>query len=152
MAHVPLEKRNKRVVIEFFEKYGKDPSFLKLVRSDVKWWVPETLAFGKEFQSREEYFTMLAKVFVGFEGPLKLEIKHIVAEGKHVSVEVESNGVHKCGNPEPFGYNNKYHFKITLEDGKFINVKEYNDTKHLNDLYNLIQSEGCQAILLDTNS
>ena len=146
-ALASAEELNKQVVIEFFEKYGKDPSFVGLVHPDVKWWVPETLSFGKEFQSRQEYFTMLSTVFVGFAEPLELDIKSMVAQGNKVSVEVESNATHKCGEPEPFHYNNKYHFLITLENGKFVRVKEYNDTKHLSDLYSLIQSDSCKTKL-----
>jgi ketosteroid isomerase-like protein len=142
-----IERANKLIVIEFFEKYGKDPSFMNIVHPDVKWWVPETLPFGKEFQSRHEYFQMLGKNFIGFAKPMSLVIKSMIAEGNKVAVEVESNAEHKCGETESFRYNNKYHFMITLEDSKFVQVKEYNDTKHLLDLYNLIQSDACQIIL-----
>lgn len=144
MAQESIESKNKKVVAEFFEKYGKDPSFLQLVHPDVKWWVPETLPFGKEFQSRDEYFKMLGTVFVGFSEPLRLEIKNLMADGNKVSAEVESYATHKCNN---FVYNNKYHFLITLENGQFVEVKEYNDTKHLNDLYELIQSPSCKEQL-----
>ncbi|MBK7963327.1 MAG: hypothetical protein IPK04_20345 [Bdellovibrionales bacterium] len=46
-----------------------------------------------------------------------------------------------------FHYNNHYHFLIDLEGGKIVRVKEYNDTKHLFDLYQLIQSPACQIKL-----
>jgi ketosteroid isomerase-like protein len=141
---ISLEETNKLIVKEFFDKYGKDPSFIELVHPEVKWWVPETLPFGGDFESRQDYFQMLGENFIGFSNPMVLEIINIIADGNQVAVEVESNATHICGAPEPFHYNNKYHFSITLEKGKFVRVKEHNDTKHLLELYNLIQSEDCQ--------
>ncbi|MBK7962324.1 MAG: hypothetical protein IPK04_14775 [Bdellovibrionales bacterium] len=68
----------------------------------------------------------------------------MVAVGDSVAAEVESYAVHVCGDPHPFIYNNHYHFKITLKDGKFIGVKEYMDTLHLSKVDDLIQTEACK--------
>lgn len=137
-----MEVENKKIVAEFFDKFSKgDPSAFALVHPEVTWWVPETLPFGRQFTSAKDYFSMLRSTFAGFPKGLSLEVKGMIAEGDQVAAEVESNAIHIC---EGFRYNNRYHFKITLRNGQFVDVKEYNDTKHLFELYQLTQSESCQ--------
>lgn len=137
-----LEEDNKKTVAEFFQKFSKgDPSSFALVHPDVTWWVPKTLPFGKKFTSAKDYFSMLRSTFAGFPKGLSLEVTGMIADGDQVAAEVESNAVHVC---EGFHYNNHYHFKITLKNGQFVDVKEYNDTMHLFELYQLTQTEKCQ--------
>lgn len=139
---VTVEENNKKIVAEFFQKFSKgDPAAFALIHPQVTWWVPETLPFGKQYTSAKDYFSMLRTTFAGFPKGLSLDVKSMIAEGDHVAAEVESNATHIC---DEFHYNNHYHFKITVKNGQFIDVKEYNDTKHLLDLYDLTQSESCQ--------
>lgn len=144
--HMNIEFQNKQIIENFFKLFsaGNAKQAFALVAPDVKWWVPESLSFGGTYD-RTGYLTQVLSQFSGFQGPLKLTIKSIISEGDSVAVEVESYAVHICGVPEPFVYNNKYHFKITLKDGLFIDVKEYMDTYHLSKLYDLIQSDACKA-------
>lgn len=126
------ETTNKEIVKSFFEAFNRGDAevFTKLVDENVTWWVPESLPFGKTFTTFKDYLTMLRTNFAGFPTGLHLQVKSVIAEGDQVAAEVESNATHTCG----FHYNNKYHFKIKLSGGKFVDVKEYNDTKHLDDL------------------
>lgn len=78
---------------------------------------------------------------------MKLTVKSLVAEGETVAAEVESYGVHTCGANGGFIYNNKYHFRIVLQNGLFVNVKEYMDTHHLAALYAVTQTEECKTKL-----
>jgi ketosteroid isomerase-like protein len=143
-----LTDQNKQVVTRFFELFsaGKAKEAFALVAPNVKWWVPESLPFGGTFD-RAGYLTKVLPQFVGFKGGMKLTVKSMIAEGDTVAVEVESYGVHACGEPDGFVYNNKYHFQITLHDGLFVEVKEYMDTYHLAELYAVTQTEACKAKL-----
>lgn len=147
----PLSEKNKQIVSSFFELFsaGKSAEAFALVSPHVKWWVPESLPFGGTY-NREGYANTVLSQFRGFEKRLqmKVDISSLVSEGNMVAVEVESHGVHKCGNPK-FVYNNKYHFKIVLENDVFVEVKEYMDTHHLAALYALIQSAECKKELLE---
>lgn len=139
------ENQNKQIVENFFELFsaGKAQQAFALVSPDVKWWVPESLSFGGIYD-RTGYLTQVLSKFSGFRGPLKLTIKDMVSDGDSVAAEVESYAIHTCGDPEPFVYNNKYHFKIILRGGLFVEVKEYMDTYHLSKLYDVIQSDTCK--------
>ncbi len=144
--HMGIENQNRQIVEKFFELFsaGNAKQAFALVSPDVKWWVPESLSFGGTYD-RAGYLTQVLSKFSGFQGPLKLTIKSMISDGDSVAAEVESYAVHTCGDPEPFVYNNKYHFKITLKNGLFVEVKEYMDTYHLSKLYDLIQSESCKS-------
>ncbi len=48
-------------------------------------------------------------------------------QGNQATAEVEPEGIHVDGKT----YANKYHFLITIEDGRMTHVKEYIDTLHL---------------------
>lgn len=137
-----IEIQNKKIVEKFFELFseGKPTQAFALVSPDVKWWVPESLSFGGTYD-RTGYLTQVLSKFAGFQGPLKLTIKSMISDNDSVAAEVESYAVHTLGNPEPFVYNNRYHFKITIKDGLFVDVKEYMDTYHLSKLYEVIQSK-----------
>ena len=125
--------RNKEIVSEFFQKFsaGKTDEAFSLVRDDVSWWVPGDLPFSGT-KTKAEYLQVVGSIQRGFPGGLRLEPTSMIAEGDKVAVEVESKGRHANGRD----YANKYHFLMTLEDGKITAVKEYMDTLHL---YQLIQ-------------
>jgi len=127
---------NKQAVAKFFELFssGMATEAFALVAPDVKWWVPESLAFGGTYD-RAGYLTKVLPQFAGFQGPLRLVVKSLVADGDVVAAEVESHGIHSRSEPPGFVYNNKYHFRIVLRDGLFVEVKEYMDTHHLAALY-----------------
>jgi len=51
----------------------------------------------------------------------------MLEQGNQAAAEVESERTHVNGKT----YANKYHFLITIEDGRMTQVKEYMDTLHL---------------------
>jgi ketosteroid isomerase-like protein len=59
-----------------------------------------------------------------------LKVTGVTAEGDKVAVEAESHANMKSGKT----YQNKYHFLITIQDGKIQAVKEYLDTAHADDV------------------
>lgn len=83
-------------------------------------------------KTKGEYLNVVSSIQQGFPGGLQLTVTSMVAEGDEVAAEVESYGEHVKGRT----YSNKYHFLITIDDGKMTNVKEYTDTLHL---FQLIQ-------------
>jgi uncharacterized protein len=54
----------------------------------------------------------------------------VTAEGDRVAVEAESHAKMKSGKL----YQNKYHFLLTIRDGKIQGVKEYLDTAHADEV------------------
>ncbi len=125
--------QNKQVVTDFFKHFSAgdiDPAFA-MVSDDATWWVPGDLPFSGT-KSKAEYLQVVGAIQTGFPDGLELKLTSMIAEGDTVAAEVASNGDHANGRK----YTNKYHFLITIKDGKIIAVKEYMDTLHL---YQLIQ-------------
>lgn len=123
-----MEAENKQVVSEFFEHFsaGEIDEAFSRVSDDVSWWVPGDLPFSGT-KSKSEYLQVVGAIQQGFPGGLQLDATAMIAEGNRVAVEVASYGEHTNGKT----YTNKYHFLMTLEKGKIVDVKEYMDTLHL---------------------
>ncbi len=130
-----MTERNKTTVFRFFEllNSGKTTRASALVAPDVKWWVPESLPYG------------VLPQFVGVRGGMKISVTSLVAEGDVVVAEVESRGLHLCG--QPFTSNKKYLFRIVLRDGLFTEVKEHVDTYQLTAFNTVLQTMEYKAIL-----
>jgi ketosteroid isomerase-like protein len=118
-------EENRRIVREFFETLSKKdiPRTLDFYAEDGTCWTAGSLPFSGTSDKKgiSEVSNLLLNVFP--EG-LKFTIKDMIVEGDKVAVEAESNGKHVSG----MHYNNQYHFKIVLRDGKIIQFKEYLDT------------------------
>ncbi len=84
-----VQEENKKTVAAFFEGFSRrDPKAFQLVSPTVKWWVPESLPFGRVFETAASYFAMLRTTFAGFPSGLALVVKEMVAEGNVVTAEV----------------------------------------------------------------
>lgn len=118
----------RQVVNGFFESIsaGKIDQAFAAVAEDVQWWVPEELPFSGT-KNKQQYFAIVNRIQSGFPTGFKLLVKSMIVEGDRAAVEVESEGTHVNGKR----YNNKYHFLIQVQDGKFVAVKEYMNTLHL---------------------
>ncbi|MCX7174668.1 MAG: nuclear transport factor 2 family protein [Proteobacteria bacterium] len=122
---------NKQIVTQFFDAFSRgdiDAAFAAMDDS-ATWWVPGTLPFSG-IKTKAQYLQIVGTSRNGFPAGIRFEIKRLLAEGDYVAAEVESLGHHRNSKT----YHNKYHFLIRLEDGKFVEVKEYMDTLHLHDL------------------
>ena len=126
-----MTTNNRELVETFFERITRgdiDQAFT-VVDDDVEWWVPGTLPFSGT-KDKAGYMKVVGAIRSGFPTGFALLVVGMVAEGDKVAAEVESEGTHVNGKP----YRNKYHFLITLQDGRFVAVKEYMDTLHLQQL------------------
>ena len=128
-----IAKENKELVSAFFQYFsdGEIDQAFALVDDDVSWWVPGDLPFSGT-KTKAEYMQVVASIQQGFPDGLRLVVTSMIAEGNQVAAEVASEGTHANGKD----YMNRYHFLITIEDGKMVDVKEYMDTLHL---FQLIQ-------------
>ena len=122
------QDENKKIVSDFFEQFsaGRIDEAFSMVSDDVRWWVPGDLPFSGT-KSKSEYLEVVGAIQNGFPGGLELNATSMLAEGNKVAVEVASYGEHANGKT----YKNQYHFLITIEESKIVDVKEYMDTLHL---------------------
>ena len=126
-------EQNKQVAKEFVEATIKrDADRVASVMSD-----DVTLkVFGKHprFQrvwTKSEWCKYLQTPSPFVDSHLALTIRTITAEDDRVSVETETYGTIAANGKI---YNNTYHYMFTIRDGKIVNIREYMDTQHINDV------------------
>lgn len=122
---------NKAVASRFCELFtaGQTQAVLDLMTDDVRYWilgrrdiVPSAGEHSKAGMKR--IFDAMAE---RTEGPRSLTAKSLIAEGDQVAMEAESHLTLKNGRV----YNNLYHLRLTIRDGKIASVREYLDTQHV---------------------
>lgn len=122
---------NKAIAAALFDRFtaGDLPGVLDMLADDATWWLP-----GKPGQlpvvgnrNKSQITKLFHSMTAQLEGPLKMTVKSAIAEGEQVAMEVESLGHLKNGRT----YNQEYHFRITVRDGKISAVREYLDTLHV---------------------
>ena len=122
---------NKAVCARLFERFsaGDVPGVLELMTDDATWWLPGKPGQLPVVGTRSK--TQIARLFHAMEsqleGPLKMTVKSAIGEGDEVAMEVESLGHLKNGRT----YNQEYHFRLQMRDGKISAVREYLDTLHV---------------------
>ncbi len=66
-----------------------------------------------------------------FPNGLNLKFHSVIAEGPHVAIQAESDTV--AGNGKK--YANRYHFYFLFKGDKIAQVREYNDTNHVREVF-----------------
>ena len=126
---------NKAVAARLFERFsaGDIAGVMDLFTDDATWWLP-----GKPGQlpvvgtrSKAQIARLFHAMTSQLEGPLAMTVKNAIAEGDQVAMEVESLGHLKNGRT----YNQEYHFRITLREGRISGVREYLDTLHVQSVW-----------------
>lgn len=81
--------------------------------------------------TKQDFINMAAGMRDSFAGPFVFTFGDITAEGNRVCIEAKSHLELKSGKT----YRNEYHFLFHIDDEKIVSVKEYNDTKHVMDIF-----------------
>jgi uncharacterized protein len=124
-------EKNKAIALRFCELItsGDVAGVLNLMTDDVNYWIlgrkdvirssgPHTKeAMGRIFNMMNE----------NMKAPLNFTPKSIIAEDDQVAMEAESYGELKNGRI----YNNQYHIRLRIRDGKITEAREYLDTQHV---------------------
>lgn len=124
MSHDP-----KSIARSFVEALAHEPLDRAIARfgdERTTFWVS-----GLGVLSPPQLAAISATLAAAAAGPATMIVHDVVAEGNKVAVEAESRMPLKNSKL----YNNKYHFKIIIEDGKISQIKEYGDTKHVHDVF-----------------
>jgi uncharacterized protein len=123
------------IAARLFERFsaGDAAGVLDMMSEDATWWLP-----GKAgrlpvvgTRSKAQIARLFAAMASQLDGPLAMTVKSAIAEGNEVAMEVESLGHLKNGRT----YNQHYHFRITVQEGKIVAVREYLDTLHVQEVW-----------------
>ncbi|HEX4108038.1 MAG TPA: nuclear transport factor 2 family protein [Solirubrobacteraceae bacterium] len=122
---------NKQIVRDFMEAFGSGdiPRTMGFMARDATWWVAGTIPLSGTY-TKQEFEQLLGGVVDTCKQPISLTPHAFTAEGDRVAVETESYTETNAGKV----YNNHYHFLFVLRDGKIVQVKEYLDTMHTNEV------------------
>ena len=126
------EEDNKNVVLRFWEAFSESrfDDALALVADDATWWVAGSTDISGSY-TKEEFSNLVKGIGENAPNGIKITPSLLTAEGDRVAMECESYGEITNGKV----YNNFYHMLHTLRDGKLVNVKEYMDTAHVQDVF-----------------
>ncbi|MBX3656481.1 MAG: nuclear transport factor 2 family protein [Ramlibacter sp.] len=126
---------NRQIAIDFYRRYdaGNIDGALALMADDATFWIAgqpgSTASAG--LQTKAQIADIFRRMDGALTGPLRMTVKHTVAEGDHVAVEAESRGELKNGRI----YSQQYHALFTLRGGQIAAVREYMDTRHVQEVW-----------------
>ena len=118
-------KKNKEIAIKFFEALSSgSEAYLDFYNDDSIIWTAGNNAIGGT-RSKKEIIDFAQGILAAFPTGITFNITGMTAENERVAVEVSGEAIHASGE----AYNNKYHFLLTIKNGKIIELKEYMDTQ-----------------------
>jgi len=96
---------------------------------DMVMWTAGSLPISGP-HDKSEIRALMDGILSAFPNGLDFTITALTAEADRVAIEAESRGTHVSGKP----YHNQYHFLMRVRDGQVIELKEYLDTLHANEV------------------
>jgi uncharacterized protein len=125
-----LSKTNEQFIRDFMESIsaqGFRAATKKFVAPNVVWWVIGAGEIQDKLDAIAEMFERTLENGLGF----KMTILDMISQDNKVAAEVQG-----CGKlTDGATYNNFYHFLFEIHDGKIVRVREYLDTKHVDQIY-----------------
>lgn len=125
---------SKKIVLDFIEHLsaGNVDAVMAAFADDVTWWLPGSLPVSGTFTGKkailEDFF---ATAFPFFEpGTLTIHVQSAIAEDNAVAVE----WIAKATTAKGQAYENFYHVRFDVRDGKIQAVREYVDTLYAKDV------------------
>jgi ketosteroid isomerase-like protein len=124
-------EENKRVARDFIDALSRADTewVLEHYADDMVMWTAGSLPFSGR-HSKNEIRGLMDGILGAFPQGLRFAVKTLTAEEDRVAIEAESRGVHASGKP----YHNEYHFLMRIRDGRIVELKEYLDTLHANEV------------------
>lgn len=120
------KEKNKKIVLGLFTalNQGDARGALDLLAEDATWWVIGDIPGISGTHSKQEMAEIFKFLLSSLGGRINFTIDHLIAEGDYVAVETKTD----AKTPKGTVYQNRYHFKFEVKDGKIRAVRAYNDT------------------------
>jgi len=118
-------KENKEIAIKFFEALSSgSEAYLDFYNDDSIIWTAGDNDIGGT-RTKKEIIDFAQGILAAFPSGITFNITGITAENERVAVEVIGDAIHVSGQP----YKNQYHFLLTINNGKILELREYMDTQ-----------------------
>ena len=128
-----LEQQKERALtfLRNFEKpEAKD--FEDLITDDFEFEMMGRLPGVAPMRGKDAFLKSTPKMLKAmFPNGLNMKIHTAIAEGPHVAIQAESDTT--AGNGKK--YANRYHFYMRFKGDKIEQVREYNDTNHVREVF-----------------
>ena len=125
-----MSKANEQFIRDFMgsiSTQGFRAAIKKFVSPNVVWWVTGAGEIQDKLDAIAEMFESTLENRLGF----KMTILDMICQDNKVAAEVQG-----CGKlTDGATYNNFYHFVFEIRDGKIVRVREYLDTRHVDQIY-----------------
>lgn len=122
---------NKAIAARFCDllSAGDFQGALDLMTDDVNYWIlgRKDVLPSSGPHTKAEMQRIFKIMYERMPQGMKFTAKSIIAEGDEVALEAESYGELQNGRV----YNNQYHIRMRIRDGKIAEGREYLDTQHV---------------------
>jgi ketosteroid isomerase-like protein len=127
-------EQNKTLALEFIRLAADNAidAALNLLHPEATWWVagdPGRLRVAG-LKSRPQIERLLHGLKKALPDGMRMTVTGVTAENDRVAIELDGTGRWHNGKT----YHNQYHFLFVIRDARIINVREYMDTLHLQDV------------------
>ena len=121
---------NKRLVTAFMQALGKgDAAAMKPLLADDMVAICTGTCLLSGSRNAAEILAAMGMLMQATKNGIEFKILNLTAEEDRVAVEAEGYSTLVTGTP----YNNQYHFLFFIRNGKVYRLKEYMDTKMVQD-------------------
>jgi len=119
-------EENKKIVLGLFEALNKGSASgaLDLLAEDATWWVIGNIPNVSGTHNKQEMSEIFKYMLGSLGGKMNFVVNHVIAEGDFVALEAATDSK----TPKGTVYQNRYHFKFEVKDGKIRTVRAYNDS------------------------
>ena len=123
---------NKQIVKDFWKAFSNSDveTAMSLMHEDGTWWIQGDTDISGIY-TKTQYTALVNGVGDNTENGIQVTFKEMTAEDNRVAVEAESYGVLKNGKI----YQNTLHLQHVIVDGKLMAVREYLDTRHVQETF-----------------
>lgn len=125
-----MSKANEQIIRDFMgsiSSQGFRAATKRYVSPNVVWWVTGAGEIQDKLGAIAEMFERTLENGLGF----KMTILDMISQDDKVAAEVHGYGKLTDGAI----YDNFYYFLFEISDGKIVRVREYLDTKHVDQVY-----------------
>lgn len=128
--NIEQEKEKARTFILTLQK--PDAKFLgELLADNFEFEMMGRLPGIEPMHGKDAFIKAMSQTKATFPNGLEMIVHTVIAEGPHVAIQAESNGITASGKK----YANRYHFYFRFEGDKLAQLREYNDVNHVREVF-----------------
>jgi ketosteroid isomerase-like protein len=127
-----LEQQKERAVTFLRGLENPEAKFADLITDDFEFEMMGRLPGVSPIRGKDAFLKSTPPMLKAmFPNGLNIKLHTVIAEGPHVAIQAESDTIAANGKK----YANRYHFYVLFKGEKIAQVREYNDTNHVREVF-----------------